>query len=321
MDISCYSQRILNPFRGVMNIISTGKADAVTTDGVNWTLYIYDNFHDPDQEPEEFAQIDMPELRYGEWNLKRGLRRAPALPSYHYDEIQRIGEDLVQALYLYADHIPFAFRDDYELWLLDADNRQPLALLDSVCRERDIYRPDNLSWKAGNRCRQYFNSTLVQLDDDDASHADLLDRLVNARAGETPSAQWFLRKHSGYGLGLDGANLDAALRGRELSPRLFPRMFVEQHWHNEAAATLVDEFIDWLSPWLLLMDFLKDSQRAAFEAVARQQAMLVDEMHHLYPKIVNPSDINAARVEAALRKAAPEPRQQDEPMHCCYLEL
>ena len=87
MNVSCYSQRILNPFRGVMNIITTGQADAVTIDGVNWDLYIHDTFHDHEDEPEEFARIDMPDLRYGVWSLKKGLRRAPALPSYHYDEI------------------------------------------------------------------------------------------------------------------------------------------------------------------------------------------------------------------------------------------
>ena len=38
----CYSQRMLNTFRGVMNVIGTGDADAVTTDGNVWTLYSRD---------------------------------------------------------------------------------------------------------------------------------------------------------------------------------------------------------------------------------------------------------------------------------------
>ena len=40
MPVTCYSQRILNPFRGVMNIISTGGGDAVTIDGINWTVQL-----------------------------------------------------------------------------------------------------------------------------------------------------------------------------------------------------------------------------------------------------------------------------------------
>lgn len=321
MKVSCYSQRILNPFRGVMNIITTGEADAVTLDGVNWELYVYDNFHTEHDEPEEFAHIDMPDIRYGEWSQDRGLRRAPALPSYHYEEIRQIGEQLMQAVYEHADEIPFTFMDDYELWLLDEEHHEPLALLDSVCSEKEIHTPDSLRWKSGNRCREYFNSRMVPVEDDDETHADLLNKLVNARAGNTPGAQWFLRKQSGYGHGMMAINLDAQYVGRELSPRLFPRMFVEQQWQNESAAALFDDFINWLSPWLLLMDFLKDPQRAAFEAVARQQAMLVEEMHLLYPKIVSQKDINAARVEAALRKNMPETDEKEEPIHCCYLEL
>jgi len=39
----CYSQRMLNPFRGVMNVIDTINADAVSTDGKIWTLYLRDS--------------------------------------------------------------------------------------------------------------------------------------------------------------------------------------------------------------------------------------------------------------------------------------
>lgn len=36
MQPLCYSQRTLNPFRGVMNIIELDNADAVTTDCITW---------------------------------------------------------------------------------------------------------------------------------------------------------------------------------------------------------------------------------------------------------------------------------------------
>ena len=102
---------------------------------------------------------------------------------------------------------------------------------------------------------------------------------------------------------MSGVNLDECLIGRDLSPRLFPRLFIEQSWDNEPATKLVDDFIDWLSPWILLLDFLKDPQREAFEAAARKHAMIVDRMHPLYPKVVCDKHINAARVEAMLRKS------------------
>jgi hypothetical protein len=37
-----YSQRMLNPYRGIMNVLDMGTADAVTTDGITWTLYLQD---------------------------------------------------------------------------------------------------------------------------------------------------------------------------------------------------------------------------------------------------------------------------------------
>ena len=304
MKAFCYSQRILNPFRGVMNIITTEEAEAVTTDGINWSLYIRDTFDTHIDEPEEFSNIEMPELRFGVWSAEGGLKRAPILPSYHYDEIQAIGERLLRAVHQHAEHIPFAFSDKYELWLLDGHNHEPLALLDSVCSKEEIHNIGSLHWEAGIRCREYFISNVMPATDDKESHADLLNQLVNARAGENPAAQWFFRKENGYGTGLNIINLDNSLIGRELSPRLFPRMLVEQQWNNESDAALFEDFITWLSPWLLLLDFLKDSQRKDLETSARNQALLVDKMHLLYPKIINKKDINAARVEAALRKSA-----------------
>jgi hypothetical protein len=319
MKVSCYSQRILNPFRGVMNIISTGRADAVTIDGIEWSLYIHDTFGSHRDDPEEFANIELPDIRYGEWSKKAGLKRAPVLPCYHYDEIQEIGEELLAAVFEHAHKIPFIFKDNYELWLLDEENLQPLALLDSVCVEQEIYTPASLQWKAGNRCRQYFNSNVIS-DVEEQTHADILNQLVNTRAGKNPGAQWFFRKEDAHGIGIDVINIDEKYIGRGMSPRIFPRMFVEQQWDDDSECALFNEFINWLSPWLLLMDFLSDSQRKIFEAAARQHALLVDEMHLLYPKVISEKDIKAARVEAALRKAAPVSKEPDESMQFCYIE-
>lgn len=97
MNIVCYTERILNPFRGVMNVIALDDAEAVTTDGVNWSLYVRDYFDTADDNPEEFAQIDNPNIRFGIWSEASGLVRAPVLPGYHYREIQHKGERLLEA--------------------------------------------------------------------------------------------------------------------------------------------------------------------------------------------------------------------------------
>lgn len=310
MDIVCYSERILNPFRGVMNIIALDDAEAVTTDGVNWFLYVRDNFDTTDNDPEEFAHIDNPHIRFGIWSEAGGLERAPVLPGYHYHEIQHKGERLLEVVRHYAADVPFEFRDCYELWLLEENTRQPLALIDSVCCDRDIYDNDQLTWRAGNLCRSQFKSDAAKLTDGFDTHADLLNQLINSRAGNRPSAQWFLRAQNGYGYGLKGINLKQGLVGREMSPRLFPRMFVEDHWENSAHAKLINDFINWMSPWFLLLDFLKDDQRETLEQTARRHALLVDKLHVLYPKIIAEKHIKAARVEAMLRKTRQEKPQE-----------
>ncbi len=306
MNIVCYSERILNPFRGVMNVIALDDAEAVTTDGVNWFLYVRDHFDTAEDDPVEFADIDNPDIRFGTWNEIEGLKRAPFLPCYHYQEIQIKGARLLEVVRHYTNDIPFEFRDYYELWLLDQDTHQPLALLDSVCCDRDVYHTDTLAWRAGNLCRHNFKSDAAQLVSGLESHADMLNYLINKRAGSKPAAQWFLREENGYGYGLEGINIDCDLEGRELSPRLFPRMFVEQQWEDVTMTALINDFFAWQSPWMLLMDFLKDAQREALELAAKKHALLVDKLHLLYPKIIDDKIIKAARVEAMLRNTHKE---------------
>lgn len=303
MPVNCYSQRILNPFRGVMNIISIGGADAVTIDGNNWTLYIHDTFDCPTDDPKEFFEIDMPDIRFGDWDEKSGLKRSPLIASYHYNEIQAIGNALLDAVEKYADQCPYVFEDKYELWLLDDKTSEPLALLDSVCKETEIFTPENLTWEAGLRCKQEFLKEFSLTDEQLTTTGDLLNQIINQRAGEYPSAQWFYRDRFDYGKGLHGINLDHNLTGRELSARLFPKMLVQQRWLNKSDETLIDAFINWLSPYLLVLDFLRDAQRETLEQSARQYALLVDKMYPLYPKVINQQVINTARVEAMMRKS------------------
>ncbi len=289
-----------------MNIISIGGADAVTIDGNSWTLYIHDNFGCPTDDPEEFFELEMPDIRFGDWNKKTGLIRSPLIASYHYNEIQAIGNALLLAVEEFADQCPYGFEDKYELWLLDGKTNEPLALLESVCKEAEIFTPENLNWEAGLRCKQEFLKEFSLTDKQLSTTGDLLNQIINQRAGEHPSAQWFYRDQFDYGKGMHGINLDNNLAYRELSARLFPKLLVQQQWLNKSDESLIDTFINWLSPYLLVLDFLRDTQREALEQSARQYALLVDKMYPLYPKVINQQIINTARVEAMMRKSNQE---------------
>ncbi|NOQ87426.1 MAG: hypothetical protein GQ550_00740 [Gammaproteobacteria bacterium] len=286
-----------------MNIISIGGADAVTIDGNNWTLYIHDTFDCPTDDPEEFFEIEMPDIRFGDWHKDSGLKRSPLIASYHYNEIQAIGNALLDAVEKFSDQCPYSFEDKYELWLLDNKTSEPLALLDSVCRKTEIHVPETLTWEAGLRCKQEFLKEFSLTDEQLATTADLLNQIINQRAGKSPSAQWFYRNHFDYGCGMNGINLDNNLEGRELSARLFPKMLVQQQWLNKSDETLINAFINWLSPYLLVLDFIRDAQREALEQSAKQYALLVDKLYPLYPKVINQKAINTARVEAMMRKS------------------
>lgn len=286
-----------------MNIISIGGADAVTIDGSNWILYVYDNFDCPTDDPQEFFEIEMPDIRFGDWNKETGLRHSPLIASYHYNEIHSIGSVLLEAVEQYADACPYPFADKYELWLLDENTNEPLALIDSVCKETEIQPPRKITWEAGFRCKHEFLKAFSSTDKSLSSAAEVLNTMVNQRAGKRPAAQWFHRNRFDYGKGLNGINLQAHLENRELSPRLFPKMLLQQQWSHNSDETLIDAFINWLSPCLLVLDFLRDSQRETLERSAKQYALLVDQMYPLYPKVIDQQAIHAARVEARMRKS------------------
>ncbi len=65
---------------------------------------------------------------------------------------------------------------------------------------------------------------------------------------------------------------------------------------------LVNDFTHWLSPYLLVLEFLRDTQHESLEITAKNHALLVDELYPLYPKVINTQSINAVRVEARMRK-------------------
>ena len=80
-------------------------------------------------------------------------------------------------------------------------------------------------------------------------------------------------------------------------------MLIQQKWQDETIESLVHDFIHWLSPYLLVLGFLRDTQREALEQTAKNHALLVDKLYPLYPKVINTQAINAARVEARMRNA------------------
>jgi hypothetical protein len=322
MPIACYTQRLLNPFRGVISCLRYESAEAVTRDGLRWDIYVSNDRLLEGMDTGRRVQIS--DIRYGSWSRETGLKRGPLYPSDDFKYLEHMGAIVYEHLLEVHERIPFPLEDRFELWLLDREAR-PLALLDSAVRRVDIELDQRAEWRAGQACRQTFTSTVADrlaLDPGgEGAMAAYLSRHINAGAGSPPAAQWFERLPDGSGAGLAGINLEAALVGRALGGREFPPLLLAMHPEDAVHRQLYDDFQRWQAPWLLALPVLDRQTRERLEGEACARPLLVAQQYRLYPEIIDTTAIKAARVEAMLRISRPEDRDGDSIMATYYIEL
>ncbi len=302
----CFSQRMLNPFRGVMNVIEVGNADAVTTDGVHWTLYLHDEVlqgmaFDGD------VRIETPDIKFGIWSKTGGLIRAPLISTMEYEAVQQSGLELLDIVKQHADKVPFALKDNYELWLLDKYCDKPLALLHSVCYENELLEYQPKQWRPGLKCQHSFNSRcLEEKSNNDFNHADWLAQQVDDSAGSMKYTQWFLRNADGGGIGLKSSSEADFLEGRQLKKCEFPILMLNDDWLDRDTSRVVNDFFSWQSPFLLLLQHITDESRANLERLASKHVNRLFQMQRLLPKVVDKKTVKSALVEAVMRNSSSE---------------
>jgi hypothetical protein len=315
MQIECYAQRLLNPFRGVVNTIRYESAEAVTTDGIEWDIYVAnDALLDGLGRAGRRAQIS--DIRYGHWSAEKGLKRGPLFPSNDFKRLEDRGAVVYEHLLKVHRDVPFAFRDQFELWLLDRHD-QPLALLHSVCTDTETDTKPPLDWRAGIAAQEGFQSTAIAGLKESAGA--YLTRYVNRLASGV--VQWFRRSDDGAGLGLHTLQGGDLLRGRVLEAEAFPPLFIATAGMDAAHTRLVHDYHAWQAPWMLLLTHLDPATRGTLEVCARQQAEMVEKLFRLYPAVVDDAALLAARVEAALVRCQPRKKPEDEDMPMVYIEL
>lgn len=315
MQIECYAQRLLNPFRGVMHIIRYQSAEAVTTDGIEWDIYVAnDALLDGLGRAGRRAMIS--DIRYGHWSAEKGLKRGPLFPSDDFRRLEHMGALLYEHLLKVHREVPFKFRDCFELWLLDRNDR-PLALLHSVRADSETDTKPPLDWRAGMAAQEKFRSAAIS--DLDEPAGAYLTRYVNSLSSGV--AQWFRRSDDGAGLGLHTLQGGDGLNGRVLEADTFPPLFVATAYMDAAHAQLVRDYHAWQAPWMLLLPHLDAPTRRALETAACQQAEAVEKHCRLYPAMIDRAALQAARVEAALVRSQPRSPQQDTVMPMFYIEL
>ena len=155
MAIRRYAQRLLNPFRGVMNVIEYQGAEAVTTDGLHWDIYVRDT--ELVRDIEQGARVQTSDIRYGHWSAVSGLKRGALYPSEDFKLLEHRGAVVYEDLLQHHEQVPFPLCDPYELWLLDGQDL-PLALLDSAVEPDGIPPDAALDWRAGQERRRRVRS-------------------------------------------------------------------------------------------------------------------------------------------------------------------
>ena len=322
MHIEFYAQRLLNPFRGIINTVKYRSAEAVSTDGINWDIYVSNDLLLEGLDTDGRVQIS--DIRYGKWSMANGLKRGPLYPSDDFKYLEQQGAIVLNYVQKHHAEVPFPLADNYELWLLDHDH-MPLALLDSETSRDELDIERNLSWCAGNLCRKTFKASILQaLLSNSATidnSADYLTNFVNNQASNPPSAQWFERDPAGNAQGLFGINLASTLHTRQLPAEVFPVALLNCPVTDAPHQQLIAEFFNWQAPWLLLLPTFDTETRGRYELAARKQALIVEQQYRLYPEIVDIAAINTARVEARFRNSQLEPEEEENILSTWYLEL
>lgn len=308
MDIVCYAQRLLNPFRGVINVIRYQSAEAVTMDGVHWDIYVA---NDALREGLK-GKSQISDIRYGSWSEEAGLKRGPLYPSEDFKRMEMQGQVVYDYLRQHHRDVPFAFLDRFELWLLDAQ-RRPLALVHSVLSLDETRTEVSTQWRAGFAAEEQFRSAAAGQDNSAIS----LGNFIN---GQARGWQWIERDAAGGGKGLAGGKGGEA--GQVYPADSFPSWFLQPQHYESPYRELAADYLNWQAPWLLLLDTLTEQARREMEMQARARAAEMVKHHRLYPAVVDPAQIRAALVEMVLRQKQPE--SKDKPnagMSPFYIEI
>jgi len=284
--IRAYSQRLLPPFSGMVQIAESTRARAHSFDGIDWEIQ-YLPWHGP---------ADRRPSREPGYALDRGYFRVAALQDKRLNtyvlpscldavEVTAAIDEL--AAFLADATIPFPTADTLECWLLDGSNDKPLALLYSCCTESQKQRfPNHLEWTALPHSKMKIDNTAAERERQEAPVNHRFQQLVAKRAGANPRVAWY---------------------DRSVDPQdNFPCFLVREDWPDEAAYDLCQRYLQRKSPRLLMLQGLTPEDRDRLEIAAKDYATEVDRYYPLYPEINDQQRMSAIRVEARLRRNAPQ---------------
>ena len=280
--LNFYTKRLLLPYVGVVQVAEMGWARALSLDGKNWSIrYALDEnkqtlnwplSHDPRVIVSMMVNIEEDEPNFR-------VRRSSV-------SIDRLRADSQRVFDLLCDaQLPFKAADRYEYWLLDSHDDMPLALLHTCIHEDETKRPvPPPEWVAIPAAELAVHDPVPQGEAFYKPPVNYrLQKLVKDRAGSNPRAVWFKR--------VDPASDD------------FPPCLISEKWDDPEGQRLCDLYLQRLAPRLLMLHGLSNSNRQGLELAARDFVFDVERFYPLYPEVLDDSPLDAARVEARLRRA------------------
>ncbi|MCU7851519.1 MAG: hypothetical protein KZQ80_04835 [Candidatus Thiodiazotropha sp. (ex Monitilora ramsayi)] len=298
---SAFSIRRLNPFNGLLQVYQLDSARALSANGQVWEIQVL-------SDTPQGLWANMPFrgqqfYTFGLWSLEHGLKQVPINPLFNIPDMLASAEALIEDLRGAQDKLPFPLADVYESWLLDEQTQQPIALLMSCRTEKERRQREKVKWIAAEPGDFSFVSSHLSergLPRDDGYnprvHASVLEAVVRERAGQHHPASWFYRHP-------DGSAISCETQAIRLDAGFFPELPLTESWEDNQERELVDDYLNWKAPQLLMLPYLSKTVRDRLEKLAVNQAEIVDRLWRLYPEIHNHGLLKSARVEAKIRTA------------------
>ena len=276
--IKAYSQRLMPPYSGQMQVVETDRARALTLDSVTWEIQF---LHSTDNHSHGLKRSYMRVATISNSDIKQ-KKFFPSVDD-NEDQESKADERIIELLeFLYEATLPFPAADKLEFWLLDNKDKKPLALIYTCIEEQQMSSfPEQAEWAALPDAVMPIDRSKEEKAQEYAPINYQLERLVNERAGFNAKAQWFDRNTA--------------------DDSLFPTLMLREDWEDPHTADLCQRYLKRQSPRLLMLHGLGHDVRKQCEINARDHALEVERFYLLYPQIVDQALIDAVRVEAKLR--------------------
>lgn len=283
--IRAYSQRLLPPYSGVVQIVDADSARAQSFDGVNWEIHYLSGADRARGGRNRDPGFALDRGYYNVASLRNGVLKTFILPAFL--DPAEVGECIAELVeFLASAKVPFPAADLFEFWLLDGADQSPLALMFACCAESQMANfPPHTEWTAMPHSKMKIANTEGEDARGEPPVNHRFQRAVARRAGGRPRGAWF-RRESG----------DA---------QSFPELLFREDWSDPADHDLCQRYLTRKAPRLLMLHGLSSEGRDRLEEAAKAYVFEVDDYFPLYPAVVDPTRMTAIRVEARLRRNAP----------------